>query len=120
MVTSVEMKITIVVLDHKSFWEESKQKNKNVLFKTVKFVYKTVTVQNANQDILSPTKMVNKLVHNVTMLIVLSVKIMLVTVKHVFSDTLYISLNKFVKSQLFPTVNQSSMEDVKFAMMAIE
>lgn len=83
-------------------------------------MYKTVTVQNANQDILSPTKMVNKLVHNVTMLIVLSVKIMLVTVKHVFSDTLYISLNKFVKSQLFPTVNQSSMEDVKFAMMAIE
>ena len=83
-------------------------------------MYKTVTVQNANQDILSPTKMVNKLVHNVTMLIVLSVKIMLVTVKHVFSDTLYISLNKFVKSQLFPTVNQSSMEDAKFAMMDIE
>lgn len=99
MDTSVETLITIAALDHKSFWEESKQRNKNALFKTVKFVYKTVTVQNANLGISLPTKTVHKCVLNVTTQTVQSVKITLGIVKHVFLDTLYISLNKFVKFQ---------------------
>jgi len=51
------------------------------------------------------------------MLTVQNVKITLGIVKHVFLDTLYISLNKFVKFQQFQTVSQSSMEGVKLVMM---
>jgi len=80
-------------------------------------VFKTVTVQNANLDISLPTKTVHKYVHNAIMLTVQNVKITLGIVKHVFLDTLYISLNKFVKFQQFQTVSQSSMEGVKLVMM---
>lgn len=62
-------------------------------------MYKTVTVQNANLGISLPTKTVHKCVLNVTTQTVQSVKITLGIVKHVFLDTLYISLNKFVKFQ---------------------
>lgn len=115
MDTSVETLITIAALEVKYFWEVKRQSN--VQFKIVMFVLRIVSAQNVNLDILSQIKTVHKFVHNATTQTVLNVKIMLVIVKHVFTVTHYISLNKFVKSQQFLIVSQLSMEGAELAMM---